>query len=345
MKNFYAIFILSLFAAAAYAGQSANLEEQNPSEAAQACESQKAEIIPSDALSEKQALSKFLREIFDAKSDKDQSGIWAKYINYRKKFPQSLTAKDKLSGKIIRFFNNGDTFDCGTEEELPVKISIPKRRTILSEIPSSYQIRYRFDSDKDEELSDTEMFKLLIELHYILQKAATNQERELLIERYANAITSQEFANEFSINWGKDSSFRIVKDPQTGRWSAPDEAPIKRHLIGRHPSQTVFQEKLKDEKYFINAMKILSRTNPFLRAEKIEELLNSDFGLEEINSKQPILIHFVEYINEKSELASIPVFKTDPLSTTQMLSDFSKENAARFTESELAEYKNYKKPE
>ena len=29
MKNFYAIFILSLFAAAAYAGQSANLEEQN----------------------------------------------------------------------------------------------------------------------------------------------------------------------------------------------------------------------------------------------------------------------------------------------------------------------------
>lgn len=339
MKSFYAVLILFALAAISHANQS------QPSSTAQACELKKPEIIASDAFSEKQALSKFLREIFDAKSDKEQSDIWLKYQNYRKKFPKTLTAKDKNSGKIMRFFNNGDTFDCGTDEELPTKISIPKRKTILSKIPSSYQIRYRFDADKDDELSDTEMFKLLIELHYILQKAATNQDRELLIERYANAITSQEFANEFSITWGKDSSFRIVKNPATGRWSAPDEAPIKRHAIGSHPSQTIFQEKIKDEKYFMGAMKILSRTNPFLRAEKIEELLNSDFEIEEINSKQPMLIEFVEYINEKSELASIPVFKTDPLKTTQMLSDFSKENASRFTESELAEYKNYKKSE
>lgn len=344
MKSLYAIFILSAFPFFIYAGE-ANLENPQTPKTAQARETKEAGSIPSGALAEKQALSRFLREIFDAKSGKEQSEIWEKYINYRKKFPQNLTAKDKNSGKIIRFFNNGDTFDCGTDEELPAKISIPKRKTILSELPSSYQIRYRFDSDKDNELSDTEMFKLLIELHYILQKAATNHDRELLIERYANAITTQELASEFSINWGRDSSFRILKDPKTGRWSAPDEAPIKRHSIGMHPSQTIFKEKIKDEKYFINAMKILSRTNPFLRAAKIEELLNSDFELEEINSKQPVLIQFIEYINEKSELASIPVFKTDPLETTQMLSDFSKENASRFTEAELEEYKNYKKSE
>lgn len=336
MKKFYTVFILSALSFA-YANQT---EPQPTSQAniLQACEN-------TPNLTNKQALSKFLREMFDAKTDNEQAEIWANYKNYRKTFPRILTAKDNNSGNIIKFFHDGEIFDWATIDEFPSKILIPKRKTILSTIPSSHQLRYRFDTDKDDELSDTEMFKLLIELHYILQKATTNEERELLIERYANAIIAQDFTSEFSINWGKNSTFRIEKDPKTGRWSAPDEAPIKRFVIGTHPSQTLFQEKLNDKKYATKAMKILSRINPFLRAEKIEELLKSDLGLEDVNSKQAMLASFVEYINEKSELVKIPIFKSDPLETTQMLSDFSKENMAHFTQEEIAEYKKYKAKE
>ena len=238
----------------------------------------------------------------------------------------------------------GDTFDCGALEELPTKVVIPKRKTVLSDLPNSYEIRYRFDADKDGELSDSEMFKLLIELHYILQKANSSYEREMLIERYANAITSQENANEFSITWGKNSAFRIAKD-KDGRWSAPDEEPVKRHKIGTHPSQTKFRERLGDKKFRAYAMKILSRTNPFLRAEKIEELLNCDAkdyeSAAESLAKSPIFSGFYEYINEKSELVLIPLFKTDPAETINALNKFSDENISRFTKDEAREYKNF----
>ncbi|MBO7520721.1 MAG: hypothetical protein J6T16_00590 [Opitutales bacterium] len=311
--------------------QAAALPEQN-------AQAEQAELSP------KQALTKLLRELFDAKTDEEQSEIWDKYKKYRKEFPRSITAKDKNTGAVMRLVNEGDTFDCGALEELPTKVVIPKRKTVLSDLPNSYEIRYRFDADKDGELSDSEMFKLLIELHYILQKANSSYEREMLIERYANAITSQENANEFSITWGKNSAFRIAKD-KDGRWSAPDEEPVKRHKIGTHPSQTKFRERLGDKKFRAYAMKILSRTNPFLRAEKIEELLNCDAkdyeSAAESLAKSPIFSGFYEYINEKSELVLIPLFKTDPAETINALNKFSDENISRFTKDEAREYKNF----
>ena len=318
---------------------------EKPAEADGAKPSGEAEAPKEAELAPKQALTKLLRELFDAESDEEQSDIWAKYKKYRKEFPLTITAKDKKSGKIMRLINDGETFDCGTLEELPIKVYIPKKKTILSEIPNSYELRYRFDADKDDDLSDSEMFKLLIELHYLVLKANTSYEREMLIERYANAITGQENANEFSITWGKSSSFRIVKDTQTGRWSAPDEEPVKRHAIGEHPSQTKFQSRLSDKKFSTYAMKVLSRTNPFLRAEKIEELLNcsaKDYeNTPENLAKTPLFTSFYEYINEKSELVCIPLFKTDPIETIDALNKFSDVNMSHFTKAEAAEYQKY----
>ena len=317
--------------------KSADAEGAKPVAEAEA--QKEAELTP------KQALTKLLRELFDAETDEEQSDIWDKYKKYRKEFPRTITAKDKKSGKIMRLINEGETFDCGTLEELPTKVYIPKKKTILSEIPNSYELRYRFDADKDEDLSDSEMFKLLIELHYLIQKANTSYEREMLIERYANAITDQENANEFSITWGKSSSFKIVKDPQTGRWSAPDEEPVKRYAIGAHPSQTKFQSRLADKKFSAYAMKVLSRTNPFLRAEKIEELLNcgtKDYeNAPENLAKAPLFTSFYEFINEKSELVCIPLFKTDPIETIDALNKFSDVNMSHFTKAEAAEYQKY----
>ncbi|MBR4597207.1 MAG: hypothetical protein IKO42_02290 [Opitutales bacterium] len=298
-----------------------------------------------EELSPKQALTKFLRELFDAKTDEEQSEIWEKYKKYRKEFPRTITAKDKNSGEVMRLVNEGETFDCGSLEELPLKLVVPERKTLISEIPNSYELRYRFDADKDGELSDSEMFKLLIELHYILQKANSSYEREMLIERYANAITSQENAGEFSISWGKSSTFKIAKG-KDGRWTAPDEEPVKRYKIGEHPSQAKFQEMLADKKFRAAAMKILSRTNPFLRAEKIEEILNDaqegkTFSAGETLAKTPLFTSFYEYINEKSELVSIPMFKTDPVGTIQKLNEFSNKNMSHFTSGESAEYRDY----
>ncbi len=346
MKKIYSFFIL-IAATFAFANQVETQEKAKdvqPQEALKTCTESEAQVAQKSGeapLTGEQVLNKFLREIFDAKTDKEQSDVWAKYKNYRNKFPREITAQDNNSGNIIKFIYDGEIFDCAPLEDFPQKISIPRRKTAIANLPSSYQIRYRFDADKDDELSDTEMFKLLIELHYLVQKSTTNREREVLIDRYANAIVTQDFTSELSINWGKNSTFKIEKDPVTGKWTAPGEAPIKRFVIGTHPSQTAFQEKLKDKTYAIAVLKILSRTNPFLRAEKIEELLKTELSLEDVNSKQALLINFVEYINEKSELVKIPIFKTDPTQTTKLLNDFSKINISNFSQEEIEEYKEY----
>ena len=219
--------------------------------------------------------------------------------------------------------------------EFPPRFAAPKP-TIVDQLESPFQIKRRFDKNRDGKLDESEAKDLLLEMRFKFTLAKSNGARTRIIERYAEALEEYN-TDEFEVSWGVDSTFKIFKDPMTGSWHA-DAQPLQTTPFGKHLS-TNFVQKLheKDPSGLALAefLNMLQRSNPLERTEKIAKELPGflakqypqggslewkdrirDIGYSFATNGKEItdfdLERIIEYINEYHENVFVPIFYTDP---------------------------------
>lgn len=248
----------------------------------------------------------------------------------------------------------------------PPRYSKP-RPTIVSTLESPFQIKKRFDKNRDGILDENEAKDLLLEMRFKFTLAKSNGAREKIVERYAEALKDIN-ADEYTVQWGLDSSFMIFKDPLSGRWHA-DAPPLTPIPFGEHPS-TNFTKKLleKDKSGLALAefLDMLQRISPLDRADtiakKLPQFLESEYpnggtiqwreracniGYAIANNENEIADHdierIIEYINDRHENVFTPIFYTDPEGAVDLIARISYDNQTNLSPEERTALDSYYK--
>lgn len=314
------------------------------------------------------AMAELNRRASQTSSYKDMSLVFSEISKFWINFPQEITLADKNSpeGKAKIFINpeNG-RFIIGPASAFPKRISNPKASPADS-LPSAYKLKRTFDRDRDGALSDDEIVALMVEMRYAFAEAKNGTDRAKIVARCAEALADLR-QEEFEASWGSGSSFKIVKNSVTGVWEAPEEPPAPRFAFGAHPSGNFAGELLKKDPGGLALREFcdeLQRINPFLRADKIAELLpeymaksypekgsdeweerNAKIGYATSaamsNFRSPDITGLIEYVNERHEAVTVPLFFTDPQGTAGAITQFSELNQSRLSPEEAEELQAY----
>lgn len=263
---------------------------------------------------------------------------------------------------IHTFGDKKDFLIVANSKEFPPRLKL--KTPVEFELPSAFKLRQNFDKNRDGELDKNETMDLLLEMRYKFDLAQSNTARSIVINRYAEAINDPE-QTEYTVTWGKNSSFKIFKDEKSDKWTS-DEKPLENYKFSEHPSFTFvakLQEKDSSGLAITEFFSMLMRTPINKRADKIaSELPNflqktypakntkewnkamnlaGAFNLE-LDAPISIFEGFIELINEKHDLVMIPTFSTDIDSkSVEAYTKMSEKILESFSEEEFQEYKKF----
>lgn len=252
---------------------------------------------------------------------------------------RELPAKIEIGRDTIYIEPTGGmpAFTIAQKEDFPVSVKIPSKDEFLKTLPSAYKIKRTCDRNRDGILQEEEVVTLLFDLHAKFESANSEVERRLVLNRYAELLNTLN-KQELELTWGKNSKFRLVRDPENMLWYAPDEEPLKKYADGEHPSYS-FEKKLSSlsELAPLLLLKELQRQNPCDRPKVIELRLekyqaakyppkdSAEFA-EKAAAANSGFNGFIEVKNENGEMVNIPTFITDPQNTAELLEIYDKSN-------------------
>lgn len=255
---------------------------------------------------------------------------------------RELPPKIEIGQDTIYIEPTGDlpAFTIAQKGDFPESIEIPSPEAFLKKLPSAYKIKRTCDRNRDGTLQEEEIVSLLLELRAKFDSAKSEVERRLVLNRYGELLNTLN-KEELELTWGKNSKFKLVRDPKNKLWYTPDEKPLKKYADGEHPSYS-FINKLNalNELASILFLNELQRQNPCDRPKVIELRLpeyesanypakdSPEFAekMSNLSDGSKSLEGFIELKNENGEMVIIPTFITDPKNTAEILESYDKSN-------------------